>query len=179
MQPRELKNRRRRGSAMLEFVMTGIPLLFIWVSTIEMARGMWQYHSLQYAVKQTALYASVHGATCASPNNCFVNVSSVVNVFSNYATALPLSKVQLQLTSSSGTVTCTVVSTCSSNGSWGNQWPPAGANAIGADIKIRADYTFSSALALFIPGSGIVRFGSSAGAGAFDLPGYSHMQILF
>jgi hypothetical protein len=47
-------------------------------------------------------------------------------------------------------------------------------NAVGKDIYIRAGYTFNTALALFVPGKGSVAFGSSAGAGTFDFPGYSH-----
>jgi Flp pilus assembly protein TadG len=179
MHCRKLKNRRRRGSTMLEFVLVGIALMFIWITVLEMARGMWQYHTLQYAVKQTAQYATKHGASCASPNTCEVTVGNVVNVFSYYAGVLPLNSVQLSLTSSSGTVTCAVVSTCSTNGSWNTQWPPSGANAVGADIWVSANYTFTSALLLFIPTNGTVRFGSSLGGGAFNFPGYSHMQIVF
>ena len=55
---------RRSGTTLLEFVLVGIPLLFLGISITEMARGMWQYHTLQFATKQAAAYASVHGATC-------------------------------------------------------------------------------------------------------------------
>jgi len=165
---------------MLEFTLVGIPLMFIWISTVEMARGMWQYESLQYAAKLTAAYAAEHGVDCATaPNSCTLNMSDVVNTFSTYAAAVPMGSVTLQLTSSSGTVTCSPVSTCSSNSSWSKQWPPTGANGVGADIYIRADYTFKTAMRMFIPGSGTVAFGSSAGAGTFDLPAYAHQQILF
>ena len=166
---------------MLEFTLVGIPLIFLWLSVVQMGIGMWQYHTIQYAVKAAASYASVHGATCASPNSCFVNVSDVVNMFQTNAIGVPMSKVALTLTSQNASVTCPVVSSCSSNASWSTTWPPTANNdnAVGSWIKIRADYTFNSALAMFWPGAGAVQFGSSAGAGAFDFPGYSYQLIQF
>ena len=158
----------------------GIPMLFLWVSILEMARGMWQYHTIQYACKMTAAYASVHGATCASPNNCLVNMSNVVNRFQTNAVGVSMANVALTLTSKSGSVTCTQVSTCSSNSSWSTTWPPTSDNAVGNSIKVRADYTFSTALSMFWPGAGKPwSFGSSVGSGLFDLPGYSYQIIQF
>jgi Flp pilus assembly protein TadG len=173
---------RRKGSALLEFTLVGIPLIFLWLSVVQMGIGMWQYHTIQYAVKMATSYASVHGATCASPNSCFVNVSDVVNMFQTNAIGVPMSKVALTLTSQSGaSVTCSAVSTCSGNASWSTTWPPTASNdnAVGKWIKIRADYTFNSSLAMFLPGSGSVHFGSNVGAGAFDFPGYSYQLIQF
>ncbi len=177
----QLNRKRRRGSTLLEFTLVGIPMIFLWISVVQMGLGMWQYHTLQYAVKAATSYASVHGATCASPNSCFVNVSDVVNMFQTNAIGVPMSKVALTLTSQSASVTCSQVSSCSSNSSWSTTWPPTASsdNAVGNWIKIRADYTFSSSLAMFWPGAGVVRFGSSAGAGTFDFPGYSYQLIQF
>ena len=174
---------RMRGSALLEFTLVGITLMFVWISIEEMARGMWNYHTLQYATKLTASYASVHGATCStSPNTCSVNVSDVVGVFKKAAIGIPMSKVVLTLTTASGAATtCNPVSTCSTNAKWSTMWPPSASsdNAVAKDIYVRADYTFNTALALFVPGKGKVAFGSAAGAGAYDFPGYSHQSILF
>jgi Flp pilus assembly protein TadG len=168
---------------MLEFVLVGIPMLFGVISVEEMSRGMWQYHTLQYAVKMANAYASVHGATCATtPNSCTVDVSNVIGQFQTYAIGVPMAQVAVTLTSETSTnaVTCSQVSTCSSSSSWSTQWPPSsnGDNAVGNWIKFRADYTFHTALAMFWPGAGKpISFGSSAGAGTFDFPGYS-MQII-
>lgn len=177
-----MRRKHNAGSTILEFTLVGIPMIFIWISTFEMARGMWNYHTLQYAVKMTATYAAHHGATCGSPNSCSVNVSDIVTAFQNAAIGIPMSQTALTLTTASGAVTtCNPVSTCSTSSSWSTQWPPSSSsdNAVGKDIYVRADYTFTSALALFVPGHGSVRFGSSLGAGKFDFPGYSHQQILF
>jgi Flp pilus assembly protein TadG len=179
---RKLRRRRESGSAIVEFTLTGIPLLFIWLSTVEMARGMWNYATLQYATKATLAYASMHGATCASPNSCSAKLSDVVTVFENAAVGIPQGDLSLTLTTASGaTQTCNPVSTCSTtNASWGSTWPPSasGDNAVGKDIYLRADQTFKSALILFIPGTGTTTFNGVA-AGSFDFPGYSHQTILF
>jgi len=166
----------------MEFVFVGISLIFVMISIEEMARGMWQYHTLQYAVKVANSYAAVHGATCStSPNNCTVDVSNVVTVFSNNAIGVPMANVALTLTSENNSATCAQVSTCSSSSSWSTQWPPSANNdnAVGNWIKIRADYTFKTALSMFWPGSGKLSFGTSAGAGTFDFPGYSYQLIQF
>jgi len=183
MQHSKLKRKNTRGNALLEFTLVGIVLLFVCISTVQMAVGMWNYHTLQYAAKAAAAYASVHGISCSTkPNSCSVGMSDVVTVFQNAAVGVPMSKVVLTLTTTSGAAaTCNPVSSCSSNAAWGATWPPSANqdNAVGKDIYIRADYTFNSALAMFIPGKGSVAFGSSAGAGAFDFPAYSHQTILF
>jgi hypothetical protein len=179
----QLKRKRLGGNAMIEFVLVGIPLLFVCISIEEMARGMWQYHTLQYAVKMANNYAAVHGATCAtSPNSCTVNVSNVVGVFATNAIGVPMSNVAVTLTSENNSATCSQVSTCSTSSSWSTQWPPSanGDNAVGNWIKFRADYTFNTALSMFWPGAGTpVSFGSNVGAGKFDFPGYSYELIQF
>jgi len=183
MQHCGIKRRKTGGSALLEFVFVGITLIFTLISIVEMSRGMWNYHTLEYAVKASASYASVHGATCSiTPNACSVHVSDVVNVFRIAAIGVPMSQVRLTLTTASGgATTCNPVSTCSSNAAWSNMWPPStnSDNAIGQAIVIRADYTFRSALAMFVPGRGVVAFGSNVGPGAFSFPGYSRQTILF
>jgi Flp pilus assembly protein TadG len=181
---RELNRRRTRGEALIEFTIIGIPLIFIWISLGEMARGMWQYHTLQYATKMANAYAATHGATCGTPNSCSVNVSDVVGVFQQNAIGIPMDKVSLTLTSatSANAVTCNQVSTCSSNGSWSTTWPPSasGDNAVGKSVSIKTIYKFNSALAVFWPGSGSPwSFGVPAGSGQFYFPGYSYQLIQF
>lgn len=62
---------RRGGNAMIEFVLVGIPLIFVLISIFEMARGMWLYHTLAYSVKEGVRYTIVHGQNCATaPNSC-------------------------------------------------------------------------------------------------------------
>jgi Flp pilus assembly protein TadG len=181
----QLRRRRLRGEALVEFTLVGIPLMFVWISTVEMARGMWQYHTLQYATKMANAYAAVHGATCSSSgNSCTVDVSDVVTQFQNYAIGIPMANVKLVLVSNTAgnSVTCNPVSTCSTNGSWSTQWPPPANsdNAVGNPVEVKTYYTFNTALAMFWPGSGTPwSFGSSAGSGKFVFPGYSYELIQF
>lgn len=176
--------RRQRGTALVEFALVGIPFIFLWISVAEIARGMWQYHTIQYATKMANGYAASHGATCASPNSCAVNVSNVVGVFENYAIGIPMSAVTLTLSSSTAgnSITCNPVSTCSTSGSWSSQWPPSsnGDNAVGKPIQIKAIYSFTTALAMFFPGAGQpMQFSGTGTAGQFYLPGYSYELIQF
>jgi len=182
MQHRKLRRRRIRGNALMEFVFVGIPLLFIFISIEEMSRGMWQYHSLQYAVKLANSYATVHGATCAtSPNTCTVTAGNVITVFENAAFGIPMSQVSVTLTSENNSVTCSQVSTCSTSSSWSSQWPPSANsdNEVGNWIEFRANYTFNTALAMFWTGKKTFSFGSSNGNGQFVFPGYSYQVIQF
>ena len=181
---RQNKRRRQRGEALVEFALVGIPFIFLWISVAEIARGMWQYHTIQYATKMAKSYAAVHGATCASPNSCAVSVANVVGVFQNYAIGIPMSAVTLTLTSntSSNSVTCNPVSTCSMNSAWSTQWPPSnsGDNEVGKAVQVQATYSFSTALAMFFPGAGRpMQFSGSGTAGQFYLPGYSYELIQF
>jgi len=176
------KRKRQSGEAMVEFTMIGIPLLFVWISTVEMARGMWQYHTLQYATKMTNAYVATHGATCASPNSCSVTMGDVVGVFQQNAIGIPMANVKLTLLTANNSVTCNQVSACSSNASWGNTWPTSanGDNAVGKSTEVKTYYTFNTALAMFWPGSGTPwAFGSAAGSGVFIFPGYSYELIQF
>ncbi len=56
-----------RGNATIEFTLVGIPLVFILISTMEMARGMWIYHTLAYAIKEGTRYAVARGQNNPAP----------------------------------------------------------------------------------------------------------------
>lgn len=166
-----------RGSAILEFTFAGITLIFIWISIVQMAVGMWNYHTLQYAAKTAGQYAAVHGLTCStSPNNCAVAIKDIAAVFQTAAIGLPPSQVTMTFTTDSGAVTTCMLggatNPCSSQTS---VWPPAGDNQVGKTVAIRADYTFHSALAMMAPGApgGPVKFGT------IDFPGDTKQIIQY
>src|SRR5579864_6313961 len=75
------RKRRQRGSAMIEFTLVGIPMIFMLVSVFEISRGMWTYHTLAYAVKEGTRYAIVHGqnAGLATPSG-HATIQSVCNL---------------------------------------------------------------------------------------------------
>src|SRR5579862_5160756 len=84
----------RRGSAILEFTLTGIPLMFIWISIMQVAIGMWQYHSLQYAVKVAGSYVAVHGSDCSTgTNTCSIQIKNAAQVLNAYLGGMPTSQV--------------------------------------------------------------------------------------
>jgi hypothetical protein len=56
--------RARRGSALVEFSLAGIPLVLTPISTAETACGMWVYHSLAVGVASVSRHTSTRGAGC-------------------------------------------------------------------------------------------------------------------
>ena len=179
MRNRNGKNRNRRGSAILEFTMTGIPLMFCWISIMQMSVGMWQYHTLQFAVKMTGSYIATHGSDCSlNGNTCSIEIENAAGVLNYYLDGLPPSQVHVTfnaLGSDHATVESTV--SCTLNNCLTNTtaWPPSGYNTPGTDIQVQALYQFNSALSMFVPSptGGGVKFSSAW------LPGFTQQTILF
>jgi len=177
-----MQRRNQRGNALLEFTLAGIPMLFVWLSIVQMAIGMWQYHTMQYAVKTAGTYASLHGSDCATGgNSCTVQVKDVAGVLQNYAIGIDPTAITVTFNAMASdhvtvanTVTCQLsggASPCTSNTT---QWPPTSYNTPGTDIEIKTEYQFKSALAMVTPGSGQpVTFGT------IWLPGFTHQTIVF
>ncbi len=144
--------RRRRGNSLLEFTLVGIPILFVLISTFEMARGMWLYHTLAYAVKEGTRYTSVHGYYCSvTPNACTVTVGQISSVIRAAGVGLLPDQLTLTFTPSSGTPITGTLANCLTNAT---TWPPAGVNQPGASITISGTYPFRSAMSMFWPGAG-------------------------
>jgi Flp pilus assembly protein TadG len=146
------RQRRQRGSAMIEFTLVGIPMIFILISVFEISRGMWNYHTLAYAVKEGTRYAIVHGSDCSSDpqNSCGVTLGQVAQKIQDAGIGLDPSPLRLTFTSSGNAVTCTL------NACLGNAtvWPQAPLNTPGSTVAISASLPFQSALAMFWPGAG-------------------------
>jgi Flp pilus assembly protein TadG len=173
----------QRGSALLEFTLSGIPMMFIWISVVQMGIGMWQYHTIQYAVKTAGAYATVHGSDCSTGgNSCTIEVENVAQVLQNYLIGVDPTQVTVTFNAMASdhvtvasTITCTLsggVSPCLSNTT---QWPPSGNNAPGTDIEIQTEYLWKSALAMVAPGPGA----GPVSFGTFWLPGFTHQTIVF
>lgn len=168
--------RRVCGSAMLEFALCGIPMLFAWISVVQMGIGMWHYATLQYAVKACGAYITTHGQSYISAGNAAKQIQDAAAVLANQAIGIPTNSVQVTFTAlnsagNSITHTCYLNSCLTDT----TTWPPSGYNLDGDDIEVKANYVWSSALAMVAPGpgSGPVNFG------AFNLPGYTHQFIVF
>jgi hypothetical protein len=170
---------------MLEFAFTGIPLIFVWISTVQIALGMWHYHTMQYAVKATGAYLSVHGSDCASPNTCSATIASVASVMKARAIGVPPTALQMTFNAVSSsdhktvtsTVSCTLTNaTTPSSGCDQNTtpWLPSGSNSPGSEFEIQSEFLWSPAIGIVGPGKG-----TSMIFGSFWLPAYTHQMILF
>ena len=161
----------KRGSSVLEFTLVGIPIIFLLISTFELARGMWNYHTLAYAVKEGTRYASVHGVNCStSPNTCTVTIAQITQHILDAGIGLPSNRLSLTFTYTGGTNTC-LANNCLANNT---VWPPAPGNAVGSDIQIDTNLPFQSAISMFWPGSG-----QGTTFGIFNFPASSRDTVQF
>jgi Flp pilus assembly protein TadG len=157
-----LASHRRRGSVMVEFTLSAIPLLFVVISLFWMSMGMWEYHTLGEAVNETARYAALHGADCAG-QTCSTTVEQIANELAAKAVGIPPGKLNVTLTSAAQNYTCNPLSNCQSNSS---AWPSLAGNtavtdsSAGTDISISAKYQLSTPISMWVPENGTVQFGT-------------------
>jgi hypothetical protein len=153
----------RRGNSTIEFTLVGIPLIFALISIFEMARGMWVYHTMAYAIKEGTRYAVVHGNDCdptQNPkNNCLVKVQDIAQHIKDAGIGLDQDQLTLTFWSlSNGTHACGTLTACLADTT---VWPPAPDNIPGLPIQISGKIPFRSAIAMFWPGAGKgVNFGT-------------------
>jgi len=139
-----------RGNATIEFTLVGIPLVFILISTIEMARGMWIYHTLAYAVKEGTRFAVARGQNNPTPTK----YSDVCKAVVQAGAGLLPEDLTLTFHSASAADLTSTADKCT-----GGTWPPgdnAGVidNQPGQTISIKGLYPFVSAISMFWPGAG-------------------------
>jgi hypothetical protein len=178
------RRKRRRGSAIVEFTFTGVPLIFVWLSTVQIALGMWHYHTMQYSVKTAGSYLAIHGSDCASPNTCSITIANVATVMKYASIGIPPTALQMTFNAVSAADHKTVTSTVSclltdpvtpANGCDQNAtaWLPSGSNTPGSEFEIEAKFQWNPAIGMYAPGSAPVKFGT------FLLPAYTHQMVLF
>ena len=157
----------------MEFTLVGIPLICGLISTVEMARGMWIYHTQAFAINEGARYVVAHGTHCTSNgNSCTVTVGQIASRIAASGSGLipALWNVTLLSGSGSNNVTCNPLSNCLTNST---VWPPSPDNTVGTGIAVMGSYPFASALVMFFPSTGTTSFG------IYNLPAYSRQIILF
>ncbi len=165
------RQKKRRGSALLEFTLVGIPLLFISTSVISASLDMWQFHNLAYGTQMTARYVAMHGRTCSqNGNSCTVTVGDIAAYFEGQALALDASKLNVTLQSISETINCNPVDTCNSSTA---VFPNSSDNGVKFDIVVTGTYPVTNPIALFWPGAG------SVSAATFNLYATSRQMIVF
>ena len=171
---------QQRGSAMLEFTLVGIPLIFVWIGIAQMSFGMWNYHALQYAVKTAGDYTSIHGAGCGSNgNSCSIQIKDVAAIIQSRAPGVGPTLTNLTFAAISPTDHSTTLSSVSCRLDAcltdTTPWPLSGYNSQGQEFSISAYYQFQSAIAMVAPGqgNGPVQFGTAT------FPAYTHQIVLF
>jgi hypothetical protein len=151
--------------------MTGIPLIFMIISIVEISRGMWIYDTLANGVESTTRDIVVRGSDCSTyVSGCAQTVGGYAHLFNNWATGLDPSQLIVTFQSANHTVTCSPLNSCYANST---AWPPAGDSAKNLDVWVTASMPFNSAIGMFMFGSTPVVFGR------FNLSAKSHQQILF
>jgi Flp pilus assembly protein TadG len=165
------KIQSRKGNATVEFIITGIPLIFMIISVVEMARGMWIYNTLVYATETTTRDMAVRGYDCSTyVSNCSQTIGGYATLFHNWAIGLDPGQVNVTFQSETQTVNCNPLSSCYTTTT---AWPPSGDSTRNLDIWVTATMPFDSALGMFVFGSKPVVFD------VFTLSAKSHQQILF
>lgn len=145
------RSRECGGSTLVEFTLVGIPMIFVLISTFEMARGMWLYHTLAYAIKAGARYASVHGWDCSqNTNNCLVTIGQVASVIQTAGPGIDVTQLQVTFQPAGKALWPRTLQNCLGDNTY---WPPAGSNGVGTPITISGTYPFTSAIAMFWPGT--------------------------
>ena len=141
-----------KGSTLLEFTLVGIPMIFVLISTFEIARGMWLYHTLGFSVKAGTRYASVHGANCAQPpNSCTVRIRDIAAVVQSAGPGLVPDQLNMTFQPQVGSAITCLLPDCLTNDT---VWPPSIANSAGMTLRIDGVYPFRSIISMFWPGAG-------------------------
>src|ERR1700759_3025947 len=92
----------RAGNSTLEFVLTGIPIVFVIMGIVEISPGMWIYDTLVHSVDAIARQAVVRGYDCAtSLTNCPVTVGGYSQGLAAAANGLDPNQLSAVFTSAS------------------------------------------------------------------------------
>ena len=143
----------RRGSTLIEFTLTGIPVIFIGIAVCECALAMYEYVSMDNAVTIAARYASAHGVGCTqNGNSCKLTMATIATVIANYTPIMSTSSVTVKFTDNSGSTTCTL-STCETYTATYFPSTSSSANAVGNPITISLTHTIRNPMPMFWPPS--------------------------
>jgi Flp pilus assembly protein TadG len=157
---------------MVEFVLAGIPAIFVLISIVQMGLGMWQYHTLQSALQQAGRYVVVRGRDCVeNGNSCSATLGTITKQLATYAVGMTPQLLSVSLIDPGGTTTsCNPLNTCFTNTT---VWPPAPNNAPGMVFTITAHFTFHPAIGMVWPGN------KASGFGSFVLGASTTQEIMF
>jgi hypothetical protein len=159
--------------------LVGIPVIFVLLSTFEMARGMWLYQTLAYAARLGTRYSSVHGVNCSLYGNTYcATIPQIAAVVRNASPGLDPGQMTVTLTAAQGSATTDTLDNLLNSSTYTSKpWPPSsptGTNAIGQPVQISVVYPFHSGICMFWPGTK-----PAGAAGLIYLPASSTDRIQF
>jgi Flp pilus assembly protein TadG len=164
----------RRGSIILEFALAGIAVLTILPATVKLCIGLWNYHTLAYAVHEAARYAASHGRGCITgTSSCGITVGNVTTNLATNAIGLSSSALSVTLTTDSGVSTvCAPITTCTSSTT---RWPPTSNmdNLTGKKVIVSATYKFTAGVLMSWTGAGSMDYDT------FFFPAQATATIIF
>ena len=162
----------RRGSLLLEFILMGVPVLFLTISVFEASLMMWQYHTMAEAVQIVAQYVTAHGYNCSNGNSCAITIGNIASYIEQTGVGLDPSKLNVTIASANSSTACRPVNTCTSSST---QFPPAtnGDYNVGNDITVSATYTMNNPITMFWPSK------VSTSTGVLTLGATSTQRIVF
>jgi len=164
----------RRGNAVVEFTVVGIPMVFLVVSVFSMAFGMWNYHTMANAVSATARAVAVRGSESVAKGRTAMTVREVAELLAFNGLGLSPNTWNVTLvanaTGTPVTRTCNPLQSCLADGS---VWPPAGSNGQGTAIRIVGRYPVG------LPGMFWAGAGRGLSAGSYTLGAAAQEEIQF
>lgn len=150
-------SRSRRGSHLMEFVLTSVPALFLMLSVFEVAVMMWEYHTLASAAQMTARYAIGQSAANGT-------IGRTVTYLEQRASGLDPAQLNAKFKIGSNDPTsCTPVSNCASSST---AFP---GSTVGADITVTLTYPVNNPLVMFWPGMNATSITGTLTLGATSL----------
>jgi hypothetical protein len=159
---------------MLEFALAGIASITMLITTVQLSLGLWNYHTLAYAVHEATRFVVSHGRGCITgTNSCGITIGDIANRIIQDSIGVPAGSLNVTLTTDSGAVTnCNPITTCTSNAT---RWPPTINldNTSGKKVTITATYTYRHSMLIMWAGSSGQKFS------AFTFPATSTQTIVF
>lgn len=134
-----MRREPRRGSQIVEFTLTAIPLIFFLIGIFGVGIGMWGYHSLAAGVKNAARVASTRGSSCAGMP-CATTIGYYAHMM--MASGVP-GATSVTFNSGGGTASCPVLSGCVNDPT---VWPSTSGTTWGSDVTITAYFPFQAFL---------------------------------
>jgi Flp pilus assembly protein TadG len=160
-----MRREPRRGSQILEFTLTAIPLIFLLIGIFGVGIGMWGYHSLAAGVKNAARVASVRGPGCAG-QPCATTIGYYAQMM--LSSGVPAAST-VTFTSTGANKTCATLSLCANDST---VWPSVVGTTLGSDVTISATFPFQALLPM-------VTIAGTASIGSETFGATSQQMVLF